>query len=329
MNTQPSFQRTASRASLLIRIAALLFAFFMIVQGWCGDTNGSDEPLRIFFSKRVMLDLRDNDARAAVKAWTQMVFNQNDIHAEARTSIGSLAEVIAGFQNDTIDGASLPTDEFIALSEKVSTGFLYFPLNGTDPFEEYLLLVHSGSGITNLAGLRGHNLTVLRHHRMNLADIWLDTTLAKEGLPLKETYFETVRIETKGANVVLPVFFRKADACLITRRGFELMTELNPQVGNKLRVLLASPKLVPTMFCFNPRANSVYLTGARATILDLHRTVFGQQILTTFQIDRLAEGSAEWLESARTLMKEHAQWCGNNGDAKPVPVAAAPPLAKP
>ncbi|HMJ91618.1 MAG TPA: PhnD/SsuA/transferrin family substrate-binding protein [Candidatus Acidoferrum sp.] len=305
----------SSRRAVIV-IASILILLLGESFSRSAETGAVTDKLRIFFSQRVMLELKDNDARAAVKAWTQMVFNENEIKAEAQTMIGNLDDVIAGFHDGSIDGASLPTDEYFSLTEKVETGLLYFPLHGTDPNEEFLLLTHRDSAITNLAGLRGGKMTVLTHHRMNLAEIWLNVSLAKEAHPTTEMFFGNVRRETKSANVVLPVFFRKADACLISRRGFDLMTELNPQVGARLRVLAVSPKLVPTLLCFNPRANSIYAERARKAIRELHHTVYGQQILTTFQLDRLVEGGPEWLESARALMKEYARWCPPIAKAK-------------
>ena len=79
-----------------------------------------------------------------------------------------------------------------------------------------------------------------QNSRMSLALAWLDIALFNDGCrPVAE--FCRVEQNKKLTKVVLPVFFRQNDACVVTRRGFKTMSELNPQVGQQLRVLASSP----------------------------------------------------------------------------------------
>jgi phosphonate transport system substrate-binding protein len=302
-----SARPSAARAWAWIALVLALGAESQKLQS--AETNAPVEQLRIFFSSRVMLDLRDHDSQAAVKAWTQTVIKEAGISAEAKSEVGDMAAIINAFRDGRADAASLPTDEYLTLIENARTEHLYYPITKDDPYEEYLLLVPSEASVQKISDLRGRKLIVLSHHRMSLADYWLDTLLVKQALPVASTFFGNVAHKQKAANVVLPVFFGNADACLITRRGYETMTELNPQVGKRLRVLAASPKLVPTLFCFNARAHSKLADRARDAIRNLHKTVFGQQILTTFQLDGMVEGDPKFLESARELMSDYARLC--------------------
>ena len=72
----------------------------------------------------------------------------------------------------------------------------------------------------------------------------LSVALAKEGLGAAATVLGRFSRSTKATQAVLPVFFGQADACIASRRTMETMTELNPQLAKKLRVLLEAPKMV-------------------------------------------------------------------------------------
>jgi ABC-type phosphate/phosphonate transport system substrate-binding protein len=122
---------------------------------------------------------------------------------------------------------------------------------------------------------------------------------------------------------VLKVFFRQTDAGLVNRRGFDLMKELNPQVGEQLKVLAASPPLVPTVFCFRSDFKPAVKDHLLDEITKLHTTPAGQQMLTIFQSERIIERPVLKLESALALLARQQQL-----EAAPRSAKLAPPLAK-
>ncbi len=299
----------SSRAADLLRIAVVLLLAFITLAARSAETNQPIEQLRIFFSSRVLHGVQKDDARAAAKTWTQTVIRETGIRAEACSDVGTLDDAIAAFRDKGTHAASIPTDDYFKLNEQMKTTHLFFPMNNNSEFEEYVLLVHADSGITNLSNLKGRTVTFLLHHRMTLADKWLELTLAKHALPPANIFFGSVRQELKPAKVVLPVFFRSVDACVITRRGFELMTEMNPQVGANSRVLIASPKLVPNVLCFNSRVPSPFGERVRDGIRALHLSIVGQQMLTTFQLDRIVDASPDRLKSTREFVDDYERTC--------------------
>ena len=82
------------------------------------------------------------------------------------------------------------------------------------------------------------------------------------------------------------------------------MFELNPQIGRRIKVLAASPPVVPVLFCF--RAD--YMSPVRHQIMNelshWHLSPAGRQILMLFQIDSLAEQPIGCLDSALELLAE-------------------------
>ena len=104
---------------------------------------------------------------------------------------------------------------------------------------------------------------------------------------------------------VLPVFFGKIDACLVTQKGFKTMGELNPQVNRQLRVLASSPEFVPTGFFFRMGYPQAQQADCLAEFTRVHTSTDGQQILTVFQTDRLQEYPGSVLDSAFALVESH------------------------
>ena len=111
----------------------------------------------------------------------------------------------------------------------------------------------------------------------------------------------------KLSKVVLNVFFRQTDACLVTRRGFATMAELNPQVGRQLTILAASPAVVPALFGFRRGFSTQLKSKIIREFGAVHMSPAGQQALTIFQVGQVAERPVTALDSALALLEEYAR----------------------
>jgi ABC-type phosphate/phosphonate transport system substrate-binding protein len=169
--------------------------------------------------------------------------------------------------------------------------------------EQYLILVREDSGIGSLQGLRGRSLVLHKAAITCLAPAWLQTALGAPNWSAVQAHFSVVTSEPKvSKGVILPVFFQKVDACLLTRRSFEAACELNPQVGKRLRIAAASPPLVPMLLALHkdcpPERQKAFLDA----VLRLHGSPEGQQVLTLFQAGRLVARDASVLRITLELL---------------------------
>ncbi len=125
-------------------------------------------------------------------------------------------------------------------------------------------------------------------------------------------FFGRIARNKNAAQVVLPLFFGKADACLTTRASFKVMVELNPQLNTRLHVLAASPGLVPSLFAF--RAN--YTSPYRAQILEamdqFGESPAGRQILALIHADRVEVRPISCLDKSLELLARHRRLCRKN-----------------
>jgi phosphonate transport system substrate-binding protein len=83
--------------------------------------------------------------------------------------------------------------------------------------------------------------------------------------------------------VLLPVFFRSADAACLARRTWETAVELNPQLGRDVRALAVSPKVIPIVFGFRRGTGA----NARKSLIESiqHITTIpgGREIVAMYQ----------------------------------------------
>jgi phosphonate transport system substrate-binding protein len=264
------------------------------------------EPIRFAFSSRMFTDVNENDARASVEAWALAIARERQVPMSTEPVILSdAAQLKQDLLNASIDGAAVTTEEYLSLGPELQSTNLFMSCIGGQFTEEYLLLVRADSGISDLGGLHGRKIILFDNPRASLAPLWLEVILSEKNLGTPADCFGQVLKAQKLVKVVLPVFFRQQDACIVTRRGFDTMCELNPQVRSQLRVVATSPMLVPAVGFIRRTYVSPLRDMMLAALNGLEKSAAGTQVLTLFQSDQLREAPATILNSARDLLEAH------------------------
>jgi phosphonate transport system substrate-binding protein len=290
----------------------------------------SSPPFRMGFSSSLFKEMNENDIKVFLRMWTETLAKLHGIPADPQpTMLEDSAALDQVLRSGQVDAAGMATVEHLALSQEMQGGALVLPVMNGEITEEYLLLAHRDGAVKSLQDLPGHSLVVFDNVRACLAPVWLETVLAQHGLTPGESGFSKVTRAKKLSQVVLSVFFRQTEVCLVTRNGFKTVSELNPQVGQQLRVLASSPAVVPSLFCFRPDYPPEKLKKIVAGATTLHQTPGGQQLQTIFKVDRMEAHPASCLDSARELLALHRRLCGatNGAAVKPI-LAHSLPAAK-
>ncbi|WED63261.1 PhnD/SsuA/transferrin family substrate-binding protein [Synoicihabitans lomoniglobus] len=266
----------------------------------------TESTLRFAYSGQIMQGVNINDAQAAIKVWAATIVGDWDFKVSADIGIiDGVPAIIAAMKENRIDAVIVATDEYWETRKHVPIGPLLVGSIDDDFDEEYIVLVNNDSGFTTLADLAGRNLNIWRSLRTCLASQWLEVALWDEGLGSADTFWaERIEIR-KLSQVVLPVFFGQADACLVTRRGFKLMSELNPQLGQKLTAIAVSPPLVPSISFFRGDYDSPMLSRIVAMLSDVSSSEAGQQTLTLFQQNNLMQCTPADLEITCALLDRY------------------------
>jgi phosphonate transport system substrate-binding protein len=282
------------------------------------DPIQQELPLvRFCISGKLFREVNENDARVSVKAYAKQVVENRGIAADPNPIIFSGTDQLSKLlRARAVDLISMPTPEFLALDENLVTGpFLISIINGSE-YEEYVLVARFDSEINGLPDLKGRKVLVLDNLTSSLAGPWLEVLLGQEELGSPEMFFRLGH-PVKVSRAVLPVIFRQADACVVTRQGFALTGELNPQITKQLRILASSPRLVPHLTCFRSGFDNALKQKVAAAVVNVNATAAGKQVMTIFECEQIEERPASTLQSARDLLAAQARLQKDAATLKP------------
>jgi len=295
----------ASGLRLLILLISCLGA---VLLSHATAAESSLPSVRIGFASNMFTEVNENDAKAAIKVWGRVVARSCNLPAEISTVVfKNDDELLRSLQEKEVDAVGIVITDFSRLRRKVHFAPILLTYNGGKFTEQYVLLAHQDGTIKSVSDLRGRSLYVHANPRSNLAPLWLDTLLAQRGHPKASSFAGQISQNTKLSNVVYPVFFRKADACVVTRSGFNTMVELNPQLGRKLTVIAESPHIVPSLFTFRADYNPPFKEQLISGIIDLKNSLAGQQVLTIFQSQDIKIHPIGALNTALKMIETHEQ----------------------
>jgi len=164
-----------------------------------------------------------------------------------------------------------------------------------------VILAKKSGPIQHLADLKGRRLCTLNVPKMCVAPAWLSTLLEAGHLGAAEQFFGSVITDTKASRVVLPVFFGQADACLTSKRSFDTMCELNPQVARDLTTIAGSPAMIVSFYIFRKNYRSVNRQKVISALSGLRSSPAGRQLDTLFQFGEITIRDAGCLRNDRSL----------------------------
>jgi hypothetical protein len=265
----------------------------------------SAEPLRIGFYTPALRDANKADLKASLGVWTEEVGKPFGVRILSfmYDDIAAMRGAVDRRDINFINAPGMELAELFA-PEEIREGYARRHLD----VEEGLALVVAGdSPIRSFADLRGKSVWRLSGDR--LSEVYLETqclkTFAqncKTALALKE--------EKRDIQSIYAVFFGRADAALVYLPTLNTARELNPQVGQRLRVL-HDWKARAVFFGMmtrhtDPAYRGLILKSAREAV----KTPRGRQLLELFRTDYLEPVDADDIKPYWALLREYRELSG-------------------
>ena len=287
------------------------------------QTNTPSEPVifRVGMATTSFHNVNHNDAIAAFR-----VFLETEGH-----HYGYVYRSDVQIFDDTPDFESAIRREPISLV--VMDAWQYFQMDihpQVKPFftvsengkagRKYLVLTRRDSGLQTLADLRGKAIVKSEMASEGVGEHWLEAQLLASHLGRPEEFFANEDVVAKPTAAVLPVFFGKKPACVVDEASFDVMKELNPQVGQALQVVAASETYCSVVICLSDRG-WISEQAKKDTIKALNEmplTPAGQQILTLFKLDKFVPIDEAQLEPVRQLRATYTQLVAAEESAGPL-----------
>jgi len=321
---------TRRRRRTLRELPALLGLVFLVSTlgpGQC-SSKGSlaalpPTPLNIIVSERLFSAANRNDAVGAMKIWSDLTSCIVHLNIVSTVDvIGSQSEIRRRVLDGTVDVLILDGVEFVRLSDAgLVEGIAVTSEAGHSGAKPYLLLVNQQTH--SLSQLRSKRAIFYLRTDSAASLAWIATLLAQNHLGRAETFFGPSEISTKASNCILPLFFGRVDACVVSSGDWEVAKEMNPQLGKQLKILAQSSPVLDGVSAL-PRKPSAHRQQIIATTLTMHSYPAGSQILAVFKSGPMIAYRPEYLDSTRKFWDDYiqiltpAELAGWNESARPI-----------
>jgi ABC-type phosphate/phosphonate transport system substrate-binding protein len=286
-----------------VAIASLIILVMLLGSDFC---YGEEKIIRIAFSNSTISDANLKDAKLAMEIWSKSLAAKMGF--EYRTEVKffkDLATLHGAVKSGEVDFVQFDSFDYVRWPHRnIVEPILVGDKNGT-PLEKFYIIVHKESGIRSLAMLKNRKIIIERGNKAGIPLIWFDTALLREGLPLARRFCSSVHLEDNPSRSVLPVYFRQADACVVTDRAYNTMSELNPGFSSKLAILLESPAFIIGFFCARKGTDEYMRQSFIESGLSLEKEVEGRQILTLFRLDRVSLYKSGYISTTEKLSREY------------------------
>ena len=263
------------------------------------------EELQVGFLASAFAGVDLRDARVATEVWLEQFAGKRGLDYRPRSFIfDDLASAVRAVQNGNIEIMNLATLDYLEVQQTpiLEPAMVGITLNGSMN-NEYVLLVHGEAGITSLDALQDKHIRI--DSRGRIAALWLDVLLLRQGLPEGRVFFADFMKVDRVSRAVLPVFFKQADACIVTRYAFDTMVKLNPQLGRVLKALAHSPGFLRGIMCFASTYDPVDKATINGSALELHTEPEGHQVLTLLGLKQVLPYQPDYLDGTLALLREY------------------------
>jgi ABC-type phosphate/phosphonate transport system substrate-binding protein len=252
------------------------------------------------------LETTNKDIKAAVSVLIQKITWKSFDKSEAQY-YDNISEMAAALKSGKIQVMCGAPEEFMKLRALTPLDPILITASGSGNETELLLLVRKDSGIRSLLDLKNKSIVMPARNTSvdNMFQVWIETLLMRAGYSSSETFFSSLKENRSTSRGIMTVFFRQADACVVTRQLFNLSTELNPQIGRELVPIARINKLSQGIISVDRRLPVNLREKIKQAFLAVTESPEGKQLLMFFQISRMIPFRPEYLTATEALFTEH------------------------
>ena len=248
------------------------------------------------------------EAKNIVRTWTDRFHKSGFPGGTTRIDIfQDVAGMERAIRERKVDIISTVSDDFVRLRKRTPLQPILLSAHSGGVYDQAVVLARRDRGFLQWKDLRGKQITISGDKVQSIQVTWLETQLMKEGYRTPGDFFSSVKEVVKPSQAILSVFFRQADACLTTRRSFDLACELNPQVGKELAILARSDDMASGVVSVRTGYDPKDMENITEILGSMDRNPSGKQLLQIFRVDHFVPFREEYLETVEAMVKEHGE----------------------
>lgn len=277
----------------------MLLACLVCLLALLGNSVRGADALNMGFYLPGIRDANLADVKVTLKLWAEEVGKIYDIDATANT-YADMASMRRDMQSGALNMVVAPGME---IAETFAADELAEGFNGKHrgTGEGLALIVRAAGEIKEFGQLRGRNVLRLANDR--LSSVFLESRCRELARQACDDFLRIVD-EKHNSQAIHKVFFGQADAALVSLSSLHAAGELNPQVRQRLRILL---DWKTTSLAFG-MMSVLTPPSLRARVIDsalrVATTVRGRQILEIFKTDYMERVDVHELQPYWSLHRE-------------------------
>ncbi len=265
------------------------------------DENDSS-VVRIGFSPAIFGSIDKKDAEAVINLYIQEFGKTLNVKTAA-TLYSDVESIVSDLSAKRLDMVSSSVLDYYRISSQVETELAYTNTYKGRKAKRSILLVNTQSGIDGLDDLKGKRLMMCPADTIGY--IFINTLLLRNNNLPADQYFSSIRNISKPSKMILDLFFKKSDACLVDNWTFGTMSELNPQIKKQLKMITESPEIVTSVTFFRKAFGENIKRDIKEIASATGKSTYGQQLLMIFKSDDIAKLEASDLDSFKRLYEEY------------------------
>lgn len=261
-------------------------------------------PFRIILSSSMFQNAKPEDVEAATRILANELNKESTNLPDYQIEVcNNSSELQANLKTD-FDLLYISPIEYLQLKKKFSIEPALVTETRNSFGDVYYLITNKSDNINELKDLKNKSINILSNNEEQSATLWLEKILRDNNLPNRNSFFKKIVYDNKPTNIVLPVYFKKTNAAIITSASYDLLSELNPQIKNQIQILVISKPFIRAIFCFDGRnkdeKRKKFLNDYMSQI---HKGTYGRQITELYMVDKLIAFKKEYLDNILDLYK--------------------------
>ena len=253
--------------------------------------------------ERVLLEADTKNIRAAVEYWIKKLGLSVNLRVEGKIYMNK-DSLLTDFKNGKLDYVHMSPGDYLNVKSEIEGDLGPLPVQGGKKFRNYQVILRSNSPTAGIADLKDKILAIVKDDEGGR--LYLNTLLLENRMEEIEGNFSRIIEARTFGQAILAVFFGRADVCVASDFSFDTVAELNPQVKNKLKVLMTSPGMCHTVSLYRKSLDDhikEVLTDYMCNFLD--KSPEGDQVKILFMIEGMVPGNESDIESYRQLYQKY------------------------
>ncbi len=251
-------------------------------------------------------ELQQIEKQIAIQFWDNY-FNKKEKNYSFASTVTTIDKFIKHFNDKKIDYVLIDGSNFIQYYQYLKPKLkdeAWLVQRTENNFEEFVLLVRKKAKIEHFRQLK--NTVFSLHSGYGLLRLYLEQLVTKTSSSSMTEFFKKILDAKTESQAILDVFFSKSDACIVAKHVFDDAIELNPVIGEKIKILLHSKRIyAPAIYLALDGVSKKGRQNFSRSVEMLNNTVRGRQVLDLFGIHIIKRIDSRKLEP---MLQQSVAW---------------------